>query len=172
MYSPTSFAVLHHATLLFPAVCKTWCAIIDACNMLRADLLPHSVCGIFIHFNELSMSEFFSRPSKGPTISGYFDYLPHASIYHHCNGLLLLHKFVVNPATRQWAPLPPYPSRAFGYRHYLVFDPTLSPHYEVFLFPHVQSYVRFNMLNSDVKLDLAMEELEWPPSPCILYVCS
>jgi len=50
------------------SVCKTWCAIIDARNLLRADLLPRSVRGIFINFNELSMSEFFSRPSKGRTV--------------------------------------------------------------------------------------------------------
>ncbi|WVZ79483.1 hypothetical protein U9M48_027057 [Paspalum notatum var. saurae] len=52
-------------------VCKAWCTIIDGHNLLRVDLLPHSVCGLFINFNELSMSEFFSRPSKGPAISGY-----------------------------------------------------------------------------------------------------
>ena len=28
------------------------------------------------------------------------------------------------------------------------------------------------MLNSDDKLDPAIEELEWPPSPCILHVFS
>ena len=36
-------------------VCKTWCTIIDAHNLLRVDLLPRLVCGIFINFNELSM---------------------------------------------------------------------------------------------------------------------
>jgi hypothetical protein len=46
---------------------------------------------------------------------------------------------------------------------YLVFDPTLSSHYEVFLIPQV-SY------NSN--LDPAIEELEWPPSPCIVQVLS
>ncbi|TVU48619.1 hypothetical protein EJB05_08260 [Eragrostis curvula] len=153
-------------------VCKTWCSIIDACNLLRADLLPHSVCGIFIHFNELSMSEFFSRPYKGPTISGYFDYLPHrSSIIDHCNGLLLLHDFVVNPATRQWMPLPPC-SSAFGDRNYLVFDPALSSHYEVLLIPRVHSYVRLKMLNSGGKFGPAMDDLEWPPSPCIVHVFS
>jgi hypothetical protein len=39
-------------------ICTTWCTIIDAHNLLRMDLLPHSVCGLFINFNELSMSEF------------------------------------------------------------------------------------------------------------------
>jgi len=132
-------------------VCKAWCTIIDAHNLLRMDLLPRSLCGIFINFNELSMSEFFSRPSKGPMVSGNFDYLPLSSrIIGHCNGLLLFHKYVVNPATRQSAPLPPCPSpnmvvEHFFHRKYLVFDPTLSPHYEVFMIPKIQQpNVRYN----------------------------
>uniref|UniRef100_A0A0E0DAF9 F-box domain-containing protein n=1 Tax=Oryza meridionalis TaxID=40149 RepID=A0A0E0DAF9_9ORYZ len=158
-------------------VCKTWCTIIDAHNLLHVDLLPQSLCGIFINFNELSMSEFFSRLSKGPTVSGNFDYLPCSScIIDHCNGLLLFHKYVVNPATRQSAPLPPCPYMVvehFFHRGYIVFDPTLSPHYEVFMIPEIRrSNVWYNMLNSDDKLDPAIEELEWPPSPCILHVFS
>lgn len=149
-------------------VCKTWCTTIDAHNLLRMDLLPHSVSGLFINFNELSMSEFLSRPSKGPAISGKFDYLPSAGqVIDHCNGLILLYECVVNPATRQWALLPPRPSpnmpEHFCHGMYLVFDPTLSSHYEVFLIPQV-SY------NSN--LDPAIEELEWPPSPCIVQVLS
>jgi hypothetical protein len=54
----------------------------------------------------------------------------------------------VNPATRRWDPLPPQP-QAFesvlqmdgdthtSYRMCLVFDPTLSPHYEVFVIPEL-----------------------------------
>ncbi|CAO2174074.1 unnamed protein product [Urochloa humidicola] len=163
-------------------VCKTWCAIIDARNLLHADLLPRSVCGIFIHFNELSMSEFFSRPLKGPKVSGNFDHLPLSSrVIGHCDGLLLFGNYVVNPATRQSAPLPPCPSPNMiadyiDHREYLVFDPTLSPHYEVFMIPWIrvrtQSYVRYGMVIPDDKLDPAIEELEWPPSPCILPVFS
>ncbi|KAL6626440.1 hypothetical protein ACP70R_030166 [Stipagrostis hirtigluma subsp. patula] len=158
-------------------VCKTWCGIIDACNLLRVDLLPHSVCGIFINFHDL-MPEFFSRPSKGPTVSGNFDYLPcRSEIRDHCNGLLLLYNYVVNPATRQWASLPPYPSPSmlgdlFFQSEYLVFDPTLSPHYEVFLIPVARPNGSYHKLNSDGKLDPAIEELEWPPSPCILHAFS
>jgi hypothetical protein len=54
-----------------------------------------------------------------------------------CNGFLLLEQYdqVVNPATRQWACLPPYPAspRSGYYSKYLAFDPTLSPphYYEV-----------------------------------------
>ncbi|KAL6896545.1 hypothetical protein ACP4OV_007117 [Aristida adscensionis] len=157
-------------------VCKTWCSIIDAHKLLCADLLPHSVYGIFINFNELSITEFFSRPSKGPTVSGNFDFLPISfHITDHCNGFVLLHNYVVNPATRQWAPLPPCPSMVgedFFFREYLVFDPTMSPHYEVFQIPLARGNVSYSMLNYGGKLDPAIGELEWPPSPFILHAFS
>ncbi|KAG8099000.1 hypothetical protein GUJ93_ZPchr0013g37004 [Zizania palustris] len=154
-------------------VCKTWCTIIDAHSLLRVDLLPRSLGGIFINFSELTISEFFSRPSKGPTISGNFDYCSDI-IRSHCNGLLLFDEYVVNPATLQSAPLPPCPRtnmvvHHYFYRGHLVFDPTLSPHYEVFMIPNIVSYT---MLHSHRKLDPAVEELEWPLSPCILHVFS
>ncbi|OQU91178.1 hypothetical protein SORBI_3001G133200 [Sorghum bicolor] len=61
-----------------------------------------------------------------------------ASISDCCNGLVLLDDdLVVNPATRQWMRLPPYPTLPGEEKNYydywyLVFDPTLSPHFEVF----------------------------------------
>uniref|UniRef100_A0A0A9AAL8 F-box domain-containing protein n=1 Tax=Arundo donax TaxID=35708 RepID=A0A0A9AAL8_ARUDO len=154
-------------------VCKPWCTIIDTRRLLRSDLLPLSVAGIFINFHGLVLSEFFSRSSTGPTLS---DYLPFRGNFRdHCNGLLLLHNYVVNPATRQWVQLPPRPSphlgtKNFFHKEYLVFDPTLSPHYEVFLIPHASAVSGW--FNSDIKLNPAIEELEWPLSPCILHVFS
>jgi hypothetical protein len=133
-------------------VCKPWCTIIDMHRLLRLDLLPHSVGGIFINFNDLYLSEFFSRPSTGPPVSGNFNYLPHTSqVMDHCNGLLLLRGnvcqpttqyYVVNPATQQWVQLPPHPIHHLGMDDvdlrmydldnlYLAFDPTLSSHIEV-----------------------------------------
>lgn len=57
----------------------------------------------------------------------------------HCNGLLLLFSLlVVNPATRRWVSLPllpcHFPELEFGFfdKECIVFDPTISPHYEVF----------------------------------------
>ena len=84
-------------------------------------------------------------------------------------------EYVVNPATRQWAQLPPCPSlhlssKNFFYKDHLVFDPTLSPHYEVFLIPY--ACVVSGWSNSKAKLNPAIEGLEWPPSPCILHVFS
>ncbi|GJM96203.1 hypothetical protein PR202_ga13019 [Eleusine coracana subsp. coracana] len=69
---------------------------------------------------------------------------PHNGLYRHgcCNGLLLVEDVVVNPATRQWARLPPYPPVSEGmeatfWDYKLIFDPTVSPHYEVLLLPCV-----------------------------------
>uniref|UniRef100_A0A0E0FV57 F-box domain-containing protein n=1 Tax=Oryza nivara TaxID=4536 RepID=A0A0E0FV57_ORYNI len=134
-----------HDLAMSRCVCKLWCTIIDTHRMLRVDLLPHSVGGIFINFHDLGLSEFFARPSTGPTISGNINYLPLTSIVRgHCNGLLLLYShisrpgmkqfYVVNPATRQWVQLPPPPRPDIGIMHldnlYLAFDPTLSSHFE------------------------------------------
>jgi len=71
-------------------------------------------------------------------------------VWDHCNGLILLQDsqvncMVVNPATRQWAHLPPRPPPLcagppeYLYANdYLVYDPTVSPHYEVFSIPRVR----------------------------------
>ncbi|XP_037481983.1 uncharacterized protein LOC119360453 [Triticum dicoccoides] len=175
--------------------CKALRAIIDAHRLLRADLLPLSVGGIFIDFHSELLSEFFARPSTRPAISGRLDYLPRPNDYHgsrdsytiedHCNGLLLLDRddtyYVVNPATRQWDPLPTRPSTfkeedpGFVYQQYLVFDPMLSPHYEVFLIPHPCFKSRpgeYNYNMSGDELDPIMEESEWPPSVRALHVFS
>ncbi|KAK3146596.1 hypothetical protein QOZ80_3BG0268700 [Eleusine coracana subsp. coracana] len=129
-------------------VCKAWRAVIDAHRLLRVDLLPFSLGGIFINFNGQVFSEYFFEPSTTPAISSMSDYVPHSpwiwrQVESHCNGLLLLSEnYVVNPATRWWAQLPtplcPELSNKFSYRNYLVFDPILSPHYEVFSVPHIR----------------------------------
>ncbi|KAK3146594.1 hypothetical protein QOZ80_3BG0268570 [Eleusine coracana subsp. coracana] len=151
-------------------VCKAWRAVIDAHRLLRVDLLPFSLGGIFINFNGQVFSEYFFEPSTTPTISLMSNYVPHSTrsgrrnVESHCNGLLLLSgNYVVNPATRWWAqfptPLRPESSNKFSYRNYLVFDPILSPHYEVFSVP----YISYHGLT---------EESEWPPSSCTLQVFS
>ncbi|XBH77903.1 hypothetical protein VPH35_104285 [Triticum aestivum] len=161
-------------------VCKALRSTIDDHCLLCADLLPLSVAGIFINFNDLPLPEFFSRPSApaGPSIFGRFDYLPYSGlrlIQDHCNGLLLFKDYVANPATRQWESLPSRPmfmdlDADFTYEDYLVFDPTLSPHYEVFVIPRLR-YKRvmrgFHDNNSEV-----MEKSEWPPSLLGLHVFS
>ena len=82
----------------------------------------------------------------------------------HCNGLLLLDfERVVNPATRQWVRLPPPPSPVTVTEeeegHCLVYDPVVSPHYEVVL------------IHLLPRLLLAADS-EWPPSPYTTHVFS
>ncbi|CAN6309822.1 unnamed protein product [Urochloa humidicola] len=172
------------------AVCREWRAAADAdarCR-LRADLLPISLGGIFITSHEPDPPDFFARPSSTPArraVGGRLErYVDPGQFVHDdfpdiidcCNGLLLLeadvHRmYVVNPATKQWARLPPYPkppalsegNLGFGsyFSPYLVFDPTLSPHYEV-----VALQVPFN------REGIESQGLEWPPSLYIMRVCS
>lgn len=158
-------------------VCKAWLTIIDARRLLRPNLLPLSLGGIFLRVDDTRLPPFFSCPSTGPASCGKLgDYLDTNNstfllLRHHCNGLLLFSDYVVNPATRQWTRLPPPPlnllemDKLYYYRHsYLVFDPTMSSHYEVFIVPHIPYEID--------KVDPAMEESEWPPSPCVLRVFS
>ncbi|KAL6593789.1 hypothetical protein ACP70R_048690 [Stipagrostis hirtigluma subsp. patula] len=147
-------------------VCKTWRDIIDARRLLRVDLLPRSVDGIFVNYCALLSPEFFSRPTTGPAISGDLDFVPGDDIFgvaDHCNGLLLcrgVHGCVANPATRRWAWLPPCPTspmgKAFVQTKHLVYDPALSPHYEVFSIPFLPNEPK-------TKLNSEMLPSQWPP---------
>jgi hypothetical protein len=163
-------------------VCKVWQTVVDDRRLLHADLLPLTLSGIFVHLSDHRFAELFSRPSSThPAISGNFlDFLPSTltpssvpwvvdstndySINDHCNGLLLLENYVVNPATRRWATLPPRPSNhAMPHvdfvEEFIVFDPMVSLHYEVFRIPFV---VR-------ARDDGASE---WPPPICIMHCFS
>uniref|UniRef100_A0A0D9WW86 F-box domain-containing protein n=1 Tax=Leersia perrieri TaxID=77586 RepID=A0A0D9WW86_9ORYZ len=75
-------------------------------------------------------------------------------------GILL--NCVVNPATRQWQLLPSRPMLLYD-DMYLVFDPTQSPNYELFIVPNVPS--KFDG-------DEECKVCEWPPSTLILPVFS
>ncbi|XP_062183443.1 uncharacterized protein LOC133887487 [Phragmites australis] len=159
-------------------VCKSWRRVVDTHRLLRADLLPLSLGGIFLNFLGIYFTQFLSRPTTGAAVSGRLDYtvpgepepeMPHLIyVRDHCNGLLLLEYCVVNPATRQWAllppppplPQPPPPGMDFCTDQYLVFDPTLSPNYELVIMPNVP-----------FKLN-ECEEFEWPPSTLVLPVFS
>jgi hypothetical protein len=131
-------------------VCREWRDVVDAdarCQ-LRTDLLPLSVAGIFMMTNEAEPPEFFVRPSMARKIASDLQSYLKMDKDHHglslagicdcCNGLVLFENHVVNPATRQWMRLPPYPTlpeekQSYYNYWYLVFDPTLSPHFEVFV---------------------------------------
>jgi hypothetical protein len=120
---------------------KSWRRVIDDRRLLRSDLLPLSLAGIIIQFEEHAFPEFFARPSSS-TVNMKLDFLPltifpstqiheldnEYFVWGHCNGLLWLRDYVVNPATRRWDRLP---SRcpttdpmgiASGVNSYLAFD--------------------------------------------------
>ncbi|CAN6281894.1 unnamed protein product [Urochloa humidicola] len=145
-------------------VCRAWRErdTVDTLGLLRTNLLPLSVGGIFVGMgHEPAPPEFFSPPSAARRIAGklegYVDKDWEGSIpqvVNCCNGLLLLAHHVVNPATRRQARLPPWPGFPAWDGAHLAFDPAESPHYTV-------------LLNSchfwhDDKLAGGSE---WPPSP-------
>ncbi|KAM3297061.1 hypothetical protein ACQJBY_039099 [Aegilops geniculata] len=173
-------------------ICKAWRDIIDGRRLLRSDLLPISLAGIFtvMHSERSGIHRYFSHVSS-PAIAP-FHYLDTEdaqclTIVQHCNGLLLLgydEMRVLNPATRQWACLPPPPpmftpgmedaawsldSGKDRHNQYLVFDPTVSPDYEVFSIKYVPFYP------SPDGMHLASHEIqerEWPPSTFVFLVYS
>ncbi|KAL6893626.1 hypothetical protein ACP4OV_007724 [Aristida adscensionis] len=160
-------------------------------------LLPRSVGGILINFLGYFITELFSRPPAAagrPSVSGKRAFLPVAGsdswavVLDHCNGLLLVEadddvldhspEFVLNPATRWFAPLPscpPLPSAmdAFGKKH-LAYDPAISPHYTVISITYFGNNHRRGDPRSrdEHELDPVMEQSEWPPSVYALHVFS
>ncbi|KAF7043821.1 hypothetical protein CFC21_053131 [Triticum aestivum] len=156
-------------------VCKTWRGIIDSQHALRNIFLPNSLAGIFINFNELTHSEFFSRPSP-IKIVGVGERLANR-VKDHCNGLLLLYDAVANPIRRWEAPLPPPQSlwaECFFEDSYLVFDPTVSSDYHVFLIPRIP-YIELDIEPFEdpmVEIDPVVLESEWPPTSWTLRVFS
>ncbi|KAF8684419.1 hypothetical protein HU200_044313 [Digitaria exilis] len=117
-------------------------------------------------------------------ISGKHDYLPDPEslswkqVRDHCNGLVLIRGYgaddiwyVLNPATR-WVDSFHSPPPAMGKMDtyedmYLVYDPAVSPDYEV-----VSVSRHMHSDNHTVERDPAVEQSEWPPSVCILQVFS
>ncbi|KAL6653652.1 hypothetical protein ACP70R_008576 [Stipagrostis hirtigluma subsp. patula] len=134
-------------------VCKAWRAVVDERRLLLRHVVPHSLAGIFVNFQDHSRPHFFARPTPATggrrKVDGKFGFVerrkPHGwfSVMDHCNGLVL-HDFedegamyLCNPTTRRWARLPPDDHRRqWRQRAFLVFDPAVSPsHWEVLLEP-------------------------------------
>ncbi|CAL5077132.1 unnamed protein product [Urochloa decumbens] len=125
------------------SVSKDLCATIDGRGLLLAisHRVPRGLRGVFINFHGQNRPYFFSRREcLKPRVDGELGFLPKIGwreAAHHSNGLLLVRDwgelYVCNPATRRWAHLPPQP-RGFGDAEHLVFDPTVSLHYEVISF--------------------------------------
>ncbi|KAK3146074.1 hypothetical protein QOZ80_3BG0261290 [Eleusine coracana subsp. coracana] len=160
-------------------VCRAWRALIDEHGLLRTDLLPLSLAGLFLRFAfveyheiEYAEPELFARPPVDIAYSMPTD------LYDHCNGLILEYESVFNPATGGRAPLPDPPVssrlelddwRYFYFHQHLAFDPTVSPHYEVFMVPYVRYYFRLDVLPTD---NVLLLQSEWPPSLWVLRVLS
>ncbi|KAM0827373.1 hypothetical protein ACQ4PT_068238 [Festuca glaucescens] len=130
-------------------VCRPWCDLVDACDLLLRHALPHSVDGFFLNYIDYRRPHYLARPlSAGPHMDGRLSFLPDvdrkwtwSSARDHHNGLILYTNhyddrelLVVNPTTRQWAALLPL-VKARTWAGYIVFEPAVSPHYEVFLIP-------------------------------------
>jgi hypothetical protein len=85
-------------------ICKAWRAVVDTHRLLRMDLLPLSVDGVYLNVSYLEFPPLFHRPSPGPAVAirDDLDYLVTGtatndydvrstwSIIGHCNGLPLL----------------------------------------------------------------------------------
>ncbi|CAL4990395.1 unnamed protein product [Urochloa decumbens] len=135
-------------------VCKAWRDVVDDRRLLLRlrPLLPHSLHGFFVNYNDHERAHLFARPTPaaaaaGPRIDGKFSYIepeqrvgPFRKVADHCNGLVLYRRdgddvqlYLCNPVTRRWVHLPPLLSveRMYLRRVFLVFNPTVSRHYEV-----------------------------------------
>jgi hypothetical protein len=166
-------------------VCRAWRAVVDTrCPPPQPDLLPLSLAGIFFsgfYFAHEYLPGFFARRGRRyhrARISPKLDYLDDAPISQleavdHCNGLLLMQEYIVNPATRRWARLPPTPEWSPAAmviadscpEEYLVYDPTVSPHYEVLSIHHLDECFRTDSTTT-------AESVVWPPSPFVVQVYS
>nr|CAB3480625.1 unnamed protein product [Digitaria exilis] len=167
-------------------VCKAWRNIIDGHELLLPHILPHNVHGIFINYSNHRRPHLFASSSSSSTssdVDGMLGFMPNEqrdwwSVMDRCNGLLLCcinmdaDLCVCNPATRQctllprqrkrmWSDEPPHDAYA-----YLVFDPQVSPHFEVFLVPSVPEKPpppdRWCKEERDRRALLLQQELEAP----------
>jgi hypothetical protein len=171
-------------------VCKTWLALIDARG------LPVALSGIFTHPSHDTLPDYFALPHQQPSSThvpaAAFDTEEEDDdplrVVQHCNGLLLLgngvgSSTVLNPATGQWARLPsPPPFRLlgiddfYGYEDseyeeedgFLVFDPAISPHYQVVLI----NSIPFMPWPDCQEVRPSTKAREWPPASYTIRVFS
>uniref|UniRef100_M8CG40 F-box associated domain-containing protein n=1 Tax=Aegilops tauschii TaxID=37682 RepID=M8CG40_AEGTA len=105
------------------------------------------------------------------------------SVLDSCNGLLLLDDHLVNPATRQSSRFPAQPPpcavpgctscKDIERNQYLVYDPTVSPHYEVVLIPHIPRELSIGHIAKHAcGHGPDVTAMEWPLSPFIIDVFS
>ncbi|CAN6181034.1 unnamed protein product [Urochloa humidicola] len=189
------------------SVSKDLRAAIDGRGLLLAlgHRVPHSLRGIFVNYVDQNSPYFFSRPERtAPRIEAMFSFFPSygwREVVHICNGLVLLLQdwitlYVCNPVTWRWAELPPRPKGFHRAGEHLVFDPTVSLHYDVISFsdvpprpkmpinPSIKRSPRYNgfpeylaeeieNLPSSLRAEYDREgPVEWPPSSYVAQVFS
>ncbi|CAL5034586.1 unnamed protein product [Urochloa decumbens] len=169
------------------SVSKDLRAAIDGRGRLLAvaDRVPLSLRGIFVNYVGQDRPYFFSRRAAAPPIVRKLNFVPGDGYYswrvalHQNNGLLLFKDwhtlYVCNPATRRWEELPPRP-KGFGGATHVIFDPTVSLHYEVISFdelprkpemPYDVISRKSRCLSREDKYDHEVEikgSVHWPPS--------
>ncbi|XBI42737.1 hypothetical protein VPH35_107591 [Triticum aestivum] len=163
-------------------VCAAWRAAVDDHRLLHADLLPLSLHGVLYQTQDTFITKIFSRTSTADRVVAAFrgldDKLP--ELMDCCNGLLLFWHYVLNPATRQVAQLPPQPhpceamdcTRCWD-DHYLIYDTTVSPHFEVILVPYPHHEIQVcHISRHTCGHGSVVSAMEWPPSPYIMHVFS
>ncbi|CAN6222271.1 unnamed protein product [Urochloa humidicola] len=130
------------------SVSKDLRAAIDGRSLLPAlaHCVPRGLHGIYINFVGQNRPYIFSRPEHAaPCIDAELSFVPGygwREVVHICNGLVLLEQdwitlYVCNPATQRLAQLPPRPKDFHSAGEHLVFDPTISLHYDVISFSEV-----------------------------------
>lgn len=173
---------------------RAFCAAADSGGQQQppplpdAALLPHSVRGIISNYFDHYRPEWFVRPrgNGSPSISmPYADWRCDDAVRDHCNGLILYERddgeqslWVLNPATRRLAVLPPLEDAIWHRAAGAAFDPSVSLHYGAFLIPEVpepegcrrrDGDEAAERLHDDATLD---GSAEWPPAVHRLQVYS
>ncbi|XBH96759.1 hypothetical protein VPH35_087080 [Triticum aestivum] len=137
-------------------VCRVWRAVVDSHDLLLPHVFPRNFPGVYTTYSGCpSDCAFFAPPASRsschqlhdadePGFGRPFIWGDQAIVQQHCNGLLLLRDrqyfsdvYVCNPTTRRCArlPHPPTPWPCDDEGMFLAFDPAVSRHHQVFLFP-------------------------------------
>ncbi|KAL6654603.1 hypothetical protein ACP70R_008068 [Stipagrostis hirtigluma subsp. patula] len=173
-------------------VCQAWRDLVDGRRLLVPHLLPHSVRGFFVNYVDHGRPHFFARPAATAgrrRIDGKFRYVRpvHTNAWYvvadHCNGLVLYRDvdhdelYACNPTTRRWVCLPPLAvDEKRKRRVFLVFDPTVSRHYQVLmapLEPAEKKPQKKPAAAGDTEADDgAWRSMEWPPSRWTWHIFS
>ncbi|XBI26204.1 hypothetical protein VPH35_050978 [Triticum aestivum] len=153
---------------------KEWRVAVDCHRLLRMDLLPLSLDGVFLELHdpdlplermEHPMPALFSRRTMAPDTPSIYE----CGMQDCCNGLLLLLcDHVVNPATTTR-------NMSTCDHHYCaapvllsLHEQSLPQHYEVLSVPDIPWNPPMGHISKHACMDKPVSEMEWPPSPYIV----